>query len=107
MKRKLEYQCHVYFEHNLPSVILRTLQFLKEHNLLYYVIDKNSLNFPDYLIQSKVNKTFLSDVNVLDYVASDESIPIMIEAIDCGSSKCCGRDKGVIQDALNSTNWDY
>lgn len=51
------------------------------------MIDKNSLNFPDYLIQSKVNKTLLSDVNVLDYVASDESIPIMIEAIDCGSSK--------------------
>ena len=31
----------------------------------------------------------------------------MVETIDCDTSKCCGSDKEVIQDALNSTNCDY
>ena len=56
LKRKLEYREHVHFEPLRPSLILRTLQFLRK-NPLYYDTDMNLSNNPDYLIQPMVNKT--------------------------------------------------
>ena len=56
LKRKLEYREHVHFEPLRPSLILRTLQFLRK-NPLYCDIDMNLSNNPDYLIQPMVNKT--------------------------------------------------
>ena len=72
-----------------------------------YYIDINLSDIPDCLIQPKVYKAFLSEVNVLDYAASDELIPMMIETVDCDTQICSGSDKEVIQDALNSINNDY
>ena len=72
-----------------------------------YDIDINLSNIPDYLIQLKVNKIFLRDVDVLDYATTDEPIPIATETRDCYSSKCSGNDRKVTQDALNSINNDY
>ena len=72
-----------------------------------YDIDINLSNIPDYLIQPKVNKIFLRDVDVLDYATTDEPIPIATETRDCYSSKCSGNDRKVTQDALNSINNDY
>ena len=54
-----------------------------------------------------VNKTLFSDVNVLDYVAPDEPIAMIVENIDYDSWIFSDSDKGKIQDALNSINNSY
>lgn len=107
MKKKLGYRGHVYFESVRPSIILTTLQFSKKKNSLYYDIDINLTNILDYLIQRKANKTFLSDVNVLGYVAPDKPVPVIVETVDCGSSECYDSDKEVIEDALNAINMKH
>ena len=54
-----------------------------------------------------VNKTLFSDVNVLDYVAPDEPIAMIVETIDYDSCIFSDSDKEKIQDALNSINNSY
>ena len=79
-KRKLEYRGYVYFGPIHPRFIFRILQFLKKNDPLYYDIDINLSNIPDCLThRNKEDETFFSDVNILDYVAPDELIPITIE----------------------------
>ena len=80
---------------------------MKKCNSLYYDDDLNLSNIPDYLIQPMVNKTLFSDVNVLDYVAPDEPIAMIVETIDYDSWIFSDSDKGKIQDALNSINNSY
>ena len=54
---------------------------------MYHGIDVNLGNFPDCLTQHNIeNETYFCDVNILDYVAPDELIPITIETISCESS---------------------
>ena len=62
-----------------------------------YYIDINLSDIPDCLIQPKVYKTFLSEVNVLDYAASDELIPMMIETVDCDTKICSVSDSRCIK----------
>ena len=107
LKRELEYQGHVYFEPVRPRFIFRILQFLKKENALYHDIDINLSNIPDCLAQhNKENETFFSGVNILDYVAPDELIPITIETIGCDSKKHNNSNEVMIQDALNSISND-
>ena len=107
MKEKLEYSGHVYFEPVRPRLILRILQFFKKSNTLYHDIDINLSNIPDCLVlQNKKNKIFFTGVNILDYVATCEFIPITIETIGCDSKKHNHSNEPVIQDALNSLSND-
>ena len=86
LQRKLEYRGHAYFEPVRPRLILTILQFLKKNSPLYHDIDINLSNIPDCLVQhNKENEKFFSGVNVLDFVAPDELIPITIETIGCDS----------------------
>ena len=85
---------------NVPVNIVRTC-----NNPLYYDIDINLSDIADYLIQPKVNKTFLNNLNALNHVEPDEPIPLMVETTGCDSRKCCNKE--VIQDALNSFNKEY
>ena len=62
------------------NLILTALQFLK--NPLHHFTDINVSNIPDCLTHPKVSKTFVSVVNVLDYVVADEPIPMVVEAAD-------------------------
>ena len=102
LKRKLVYRGHVYFEPVRPSIIFKSLQFLKENNPMYYDIDINLCNIPDCLIQHKD-----SNINVLDYVTLDELIPMILATGEHDSNKYSSSDKEVIQDALTSINNDY
>ena len=86
LQRKLEYRGHAYFEPVRQRLILTILQFLKKNSPLYHDIDINLSNIPDCLVQhNKENEKFFSGVNVLDFVAPDELIPITIETIGCDS----------------------
>ena len=74
---------------------------------MYHDIDINLSNIPDCLVQhNKQNETFFSGVNILDYVAPDELIPITIETIDYDSKKHNDSIEPVIQDTLNSISND-
>ena len=74
-------------------VWFKNITIFEKKNALYYNTDINLSNIPNYLSQPKVNKTFLSDVNVVDFVAPDKPIPIMVETIDCDNSKGSGSNK--------------
>ena len=105
LKRKLEYRGHGYFEPVCPSLIFKILQSLKKNYPLYHNIDINLSNIPDFLTQNnKKNEICFSGVNILDYVAPDELIPIAIETMGCYSKKHNHSDKAVIQDALSSSS---
>ena len=107
LKRKLVYRGHVYFESVRPSIIFRALKFLKKNNPLYYGIDIKISNIPKCLIQFDETDTFLRGKNILDYVASDELIPIILETgVDSDSSKHSSSDNEMIQGALNTINSD-
>ena len=74
---------------------------------MYHDIDTNLSNIPDCLaLHNKDNETFFSGVNILDYVAPCELIPIIIETISCDSKKHNNSNEPVIQDALNSISND-
>ena len=80
VKRKLQYRGHVYFESVRPNFIMRLLQYLKLNNSLFYDIEINLDNVPNFLINEKRQDSLL--LNVLSNIVIHEEIPIMVEKND-------------------------
>ena len=80
VKRKLQYRGHVYFESVRPNFIMRLLQYLKLNNSLFYDIEINLDNVPNFLINEKRQDSLL--LNVLSNIDIHEEIPIMVEKND-------------------------